>query len=265
MNNAQLNSDVKIGIIGANGNVGREIVSLLCKKDKISVWALVRDFDKANKQFSKEVHTKYFDYNEINKIAFKAIDKLLLVQPSKQPINKEWFSIAKYNGVKHIVFISSIEPDVFELRETEIAIEQSGIPYTILRPNTFMQNFNIYDKEDILNKQVIHYPAGAGRISFIDVRDIAEASTQVLLCDQHFNKTYTLTGSVALNFKEACGLLSLEYGHPISYIDTSINTGLEKVSNDPICDNYFLGVRENTYSIVTTDLLNVNTFNTMFI
>lgn len=142
------------------------------------------------------------------------------------------------------------------MRSSEILVQQSGIPYTILRPNTFMQNFNNYDKDSIINKLVFDYPAGLGKTSFIDVRDIAEAASNILLNDQHENEIYTLTGDQSFNYYRVAELLSKAYGQAISYIDTSDHPELESNNNSKniIWKNFFSGVRNDLFSDVTKDL-----------
>ena len=87
---------------------------------------------------------------------------------------------SKERGVKHIVKLSHIradpddEPQINITRlhhQAEKIIEESGIPFTFLRPNFFMQNFvNFYLGK---NQSSIYLPAGDGKVSFVDVRDIA--------------------------------------------------------------------------------------------
>ncbi len=65
-------------------------------------------------------------------------------------------------------------------RHEEKVIEESGIPYTFLRPNAFMQNFVNFYGHTIKTKNAFYLPAGNGKISLVDVRDIAAVAVQEL-------------------------------------------------------------------------------------
>lgn len=63
----------------------------------------------------------------------------------------------------------------------------------------------------------IRVPAGEGRTSFIDVRDIAAAAAGALTSDRHDGKAFALTGSAAYGYAEAAALLSAALGRTIRY------------------------------------------------
>jgi len=106
-------------------------------------------------------------------------------------------------------------------RHEEKMIEESGIPFSFLRPNAFMQNFVNYYGQTIKNENAFYLPAGDGKISFVDVRDVAAVAVRVILENgsQHENKIYEVTGQEALSYGQAAEILSKENGRTISYID----------------------------------------------
>ena len=120
--------------------------------------------------------------------AFKGVDKLfLLTHPSPKSAGHESNLVtkAKNSGIKHIVKQSIMGADMgadveaMRLhRQTEIMIEESGIPYTFIRPNAFMQNFINFYSHTIKTQNSFYLPAGNGKISFVDVRDIAVCSSK---------------------------------------------------------------------------------------
>ena len=68
------------------------------------------------------------------------------------------------------------ELDVAHLRlhrQAEKMIEESGIPFTFLRPNDFMQNFVNFYSPTIKSDNALYLPAEDAKVSFVDVRDIA--------------------------------------------------------------------------------------------
>jgi uncharacterized protein YbjT (DUF2867 family) len=76
--------------------------------------------------------------------------------------------------------------------QAEKIIEDSGIPFTFLRPNFFMHNFvNFYLCK---NQSSIYLPAGDGKVSFVDVLNIAAVAIQALTRNEeglHSGKAYT--------------------------------------------------------------------------
>ena len=69
--------------------------------------------------------------------------------------------------------------------------------------------------------KIIEVPAGNGKTSFIDVRDIGEVA-KVLIEDGHKFKTYDLTGSEALTYYEVAETISKETKENIIYTNPSI-------------------------------------------
>jgi uncharacterized protein YbjT (DUF2867 family) len=78
---------------------------------------------------------------------------------------------------------------------------QLDIPFTFLCPNFFMQNFvNFYLCK---NQSSIYLPAGDGKVSVVDVRDIAAVAVQALTNnknDIHSGKAYTITGPESISY-----------------------------------------------------------------
>ena len=109
--------------------------------------------------------------------------------------------------------------------EEEKIIENSGIPYTFLRPPAFMQNFVTQFGHTIRSQNAFYVPAADAKISFIDARDISTVATAILtnsnheMRQYHKNKTYDITGRDALSYGQVAEILSNEVGRKISYVD----------------------------------------------
>ena len=107
-------------------------------------------------------------------------------------------------------------------RQAEKKIEESGIPVTFLRTSGFIQNFVNFFGNSIKSKGAFYVPAGDGKLSFVDVRDIAAVGVKVLTDDQHDRhngKAYPITGPEALSYGEAAEIPTREVGKKISYVD----------------------------------------------
>jgi uncharacterized protein YbjT (DUF2867 family) len=109
-------------------------------------------------------------------------------------------------------------------RKAEKIIEESGIPYTFLRPNEFMQNFINFHSRSIKSNGAFYIPLADAKVSVVDVRDIAAVAVKVLTNDgnnSHKNKTYLITGPEAQSYHQMAELLSNATGKKISYVNVS--------------------------------------------
>lgn len=88
-------------------------------------------------------------------------------------------------------------------RSVERAVEASGLAWTFLRPNSFMQNFVNYMGGSIKAQGAIYQPAGDATISHIDVRDVARVAARVLTTTGHEGQSYELSGPQALTGRDA--------------------------------------------------------------
>lgn len=132
---------------------------------------------------------------------------------------------AKAAGVEHIVFLSlmGVEDNRYvPHHKIEKYILASALGYTFLRPSFFMQNLSATHRADILAHNDIFVPAGKGKTSFIDVRDIAEVGAKALIEDGHLNQAYELSGNEALDYYQAAAIFTEVLGRKITYPNPSI-------------------------------------------
>ena len=107
-------------------------------------------------------------------------------------------------------------------RQAEEMIENSGISFTFLRPNFFMQNFVNFLSKMIIEQGSFYLPAGDGKVSFVDIRDIAAVAVQALTNNNsHSGKAYTITGPEAISYEDAARILSEQVNKKISYVNVS--------------------------------------------
>lgn len=213
--------DQTILITGASGVLGRALVCAFTEAG-VPVRQAVRDPKKAN----PGVDSVRLDYSEPATIgpALAGVSGLLLMSPSLDPNAPAELgpvvAAAKAAGVQHIVFISAFGVNHNEqapLRLVEHIVMDSGIPYTILRPNFFMENFSDgFLSGGIKGAGGIFLAAGKGKTSFISVRDIAAValvSFQRPLKSQELD----LTGPESLDHAEAAKIISEASGRPVAY------------------------------------------------
>jgi uncharacterized protein YbjT (DUF2867 family) len=131
---------------------------------------------------------------------------------------------AQSAGVKRLLWFSSFGASPknearFSRRHPVIdeAVRSSSIPYTILRPNFFMQDFTAFYGDTIRTTGTIFLPLGDARISHLDLRDLGAAAVAVLREDRRLGNTYDLSGPEALHTSEVAEQIGSAIGRPIRY------------------------------------------------
>ena len=103
-------------------------------------------------------------------------------------------------------------------RAIERAVESSGLAWTFLRANGFMQNFVNHMAGAIKAQGAIYQPAADTRISHVDVRDIARVAVRALTTPDHEGRAYDLSGPEAFSYGEAADILSRVLGRKVTYV-----------------------------------------------
>jgi uncharacterized protein YbjT (DUF2867 family) len=208
----------KVLVIGATGNVGLPLVKAL------------RDRGEAVKAASRAgrpvegAEGVVFDISDKATFgpALEGVDRVFLLAPTGTTTPKETLlpviEAAVERKVKVVLqSVFGVEADEsIPYRQVERALERSGSAHVILRPNWFADNFHIFWKPGI-DHGVIAVPAGDGRSSFVDVRDIADAAAAALTTDRFDGKAFALTGPEALGYADAARILSTVLGRPVAY------------------------------------------------
>ena len=217
-------------VTGATGTVGSAVVRALTAKG-VAVRAGIHTADKADLVAHPLVEVVTFDPDtpESLRPAMHGIERmfLLTVATENMPdLNARVVDAARDEGVRHIVKLSGLGADdqtTLTLnkihRAAEKQIEASGIAWTFLRPNSFMQNFTRYYRDVIRAQGAFFLPQGNGRVSHVDVRDVAEIAVKALTEFGHEGKVYSLTGPAALTNHEVAQHLSKGIGRRISYVN----------------------------------------------
>src|SRR2546426_3916858 len=216
-------------VTGATGTVGSEVVKQLSDKGKI-IRAATRSASDNTFRNLNSVRVVQLDYNNPDTLAtaFKGVEKLFLLTPpqsSTVDFTSNLVREAKKAGVKYIVKQSVMgadaEPEITPTpirlhRQAEKIIEESKIPFTFLRSNSYMQNFVNFYSHSVKTQGAFYVPAGDARISFVDVRDIAAIAVHALTSsnDKHEGKAHDLTGGEA-------EILSEQLGKKVNYINVS--------------------------------------------
>ena len=258
----------RILVIGATGRVGSEVVKLLVQNGE-SVRAASRNPN--GTRFPNTVEIVKFDYDhpETFSAAISGTEKIfLVVRPGDNHSDEAaapLIDLAIKEKVQHIVALTSMgveQDETFMLRILEKNIEDSGIAYTHLRPNWFMQNLDSGPMYvDIMRTGALHLPAADAAISFIDVRDIAAVGFEALTKSKYEGKAFTLTGKEALNYFQVCEKISGAAGKEIRYVPLSEEQAVESLRSGGIPQElidrwteFYRKVRQGFCAPVTSDV-----------
>lgn len=127
--------------------------------------------------------------------------------------------LARAKGLRRIVLLSGRgEPGA---QRAEVALQESGVPWTVVRASWFSQNFSEGYLLDSVLAGELALPAGPVPEPFIDAEDIADVVVASLLDDLHANRVYEVTGPRALTFEEAAGEIAQAIHRPIRYTQLS--------------------------------------------
>jgi uncharacterized protein YbjT (DUF2867 family) len=213
-------------ITGASGNVGKEVLKQIAQTG-VEVRAAFQSVSQAAGAPSG-VEIVELDYNQAETLqtALKGVDRVFLVGPPTAQLpaleRKAMEAIAQ-SGVRQVVKLSAMggREAIFPRQhaESEEYIQATGVPYTFLRPNGFMQNMVNYNAPTINTQSAFYGSEGDGRVSHIDIRDIAAVAVKALIEDGHVGKAYTLTGPEALTNKEIAQILSDQLRREIRFVN----------------------------------------------
>jgi uncharacterized protein YbjT (DUF2867 family) len=215
-------------ITGAGGTVGTALVEELKGSDQ-QIRLAFRSKDKAKKAAAAGNNVVTLDYAQPETLgpAFEDVDTMFLLGTgvlgqAEGEINL--VNAAKAAGVKRIVKLSVWGADAEEYalarmhRTVERAIEASGLDWTFLRPNNFMQSLIAYEAETIRAERAFYLPAGQAKVNHIDVRDIARVAAKALMAPGHAGKAYNLSGPKAISYAEVADILSEVLGKQVRYV-----------------------------------------------
>ena len=227
-------------VTGATSMVGHEVVKELSSTTRdVSIKAGGRSIENVKKAINfdrtEPIQIDYYKPETLRE-ALKDVDRVFIVTPFQSDMVELSSNLLKAikvtRKIKQIVKLSVLRgenPDHGIIantlhRRAEKMIEISGIPYTFLCPTFFMQSFATFFPQKIKEQGTFYLPAGDGKVSFVDVRDIAAIAVEALTNNNdgiHNGKAYNITGPEAISFAQAARILSEQVGKKISYVSIS--------------------------------------------
>ena len=254
----------------AGGTVSSEVIRQL--DSKATFRAAYFSAHAAEAARARGIDAVIIDYNAPSTLraAFQGCDRVFLLGPNAlNQIELELNAVAAATaaGVRYVVkqSVMGAGDESYSLanihRPVEKAIERSGMAWTFLRPNSFMQNSVTFMAPTIRAESAFYSASGAARISHVDVRDIAAVAVAALTSPGHEGRTYTLSGPEAVTYDELADHLSSALGRRIRHVSLPpedlkagmLAEGMPEAIADRMLDleRYF---REGHASSVTDDI-----------
>jgi len=210
-------------LVTSAGRVGAEAARLLAQQAPVRV--LVRDRGKAAALTQSGVDVVEGDLAVPASIdaAMEGVSAVVLVSPAVPAQELDVVRSAASAGVRHVVKITSkasADSPIARRRDQhqiETGLIASGLAYTLLRNNAYMQNFLML-APDIAKADSFASSTGAGRIGMVDTRDVAAAAAKIALAPTaHVGKTYWPAGPDRLSYSGAADVLSRVLRRPIAF------------------------------------------------
>ncbi len=264
---------MKILVTGATGKLGTKVVETLLKSVPANQLAVsVRNPEKAEGLRARGVEVRQgdFDRPETLDMAFTGIDRLLIISAdgdNETRIRQHGNAIdaAKRAGVKFIAYTSlanAAESKNFLApthQASEEAILKTGIPYSFLRNNWYLEN-EISSIQGVLAGAPWVTSAGNGKVGWAMRLDYAEAIANVMAGSGHENTIYELSGKLLTQEQLASALGAvLDKNVPVQQVDDAAYADIMKAAGVPdfvipILAGIQQGIREGTLEVENSDL-----------
>lgn len=217
----------KVFVAGASGNIGR---------------ALVDRFEADGTEYVPGVHGENIDFADRASMAglMAGCDRMFLDVPLQEGMTRFGHlavEAAKEAGIKYLVqssrYAASSDAHWRLGRDCGMIdqfVEDSSIPFTILRPNTLMQ---VYTTEllDMVRAGTIEMPEEDAAVSYLDARDVALVVAR-LMADPSAqeNKMFALTGPEGLTHAQVAETISEAAGIEVKYTPVPEETYIERLA-----------------------------------
>lgn len=223
-------------ITGSTGQLGNGILNFLEKKGRLAeVAILVRDASKVAHWQEKGVSIRVGDYHQPETLqsTLKNINQVVFISSNdfndRLKQHKNVVDAAVQNGVQHIFYTgvsmksideSPLKPFLGDHFQTEEYIKESGLNYTFLQHSLYADVIPMFLSPNPVETGV-YFPAGEGKVTFVDRLELAEAIANLLTTTGHVNKTYKMTNVVSYSFADVATYLSELANKTVVYINPS--------------------------------------------
>ncbi len=229
----------KILVVGATGNVGSGVVAALVGKGA-EVRGLAHSDEGAAAVREAGAEAAVGELSEPGSLrgAFDRVDVAFIVtrgMENQVEMAGNAVEAAKRAGVGRIVRLGAFAPEPAletilgrQHHEIDQLVENSAVPYTILRPTFFMQNI-LGAAQTVASDGVMYWPFGDGRAGMNDVRDIVDVAVEVTTSDGHEGVAYTITGPASISMHDVATALTKALGKQVNYVNVPVEAAVESM------------------------------------
>ncbi|MFI5343592.1 MAG: NmrA family NAD(P)-binding protein [Chlamydiales bacterium] len=246
----------KVLVLGATGQLGKLVADKLRNNNEISLIVTSRKKEQLSQLQEKYGQAVYLDLDDPRTFpeALKNVERLFLITGYTVNMlvqSKAIVDAAKKAGVQHIVHLGVFTPQ-FDCYDPHFAwhqmieayIKQSGIEYTFLHPNAFMQN--LIGVFNMVKDGKVRFYVEDKKLGWIALEDVAEATAKILIegPSKHRKKDYWFS-TESLNLDEIAQVLSEATGKKFVADKQPPDQFLKDFAEiQKNVDPYFVGVEE---------------------
>ncbi|QNR67481.1 SDR family oxidoreductase [Paenibacillus peoriae] len=263
---------MKIALTGATGQLGSIVVdTLLTSVSANDLIVSVRNPEKAENLRSRGVDVRHGDFDKPETLdqAFAGVDRLLIISAdgdndTRIRQHKAAVDAAVRAGVGFIAYTSAANAADSTLflapvhRITEEFIRESGIPYSFLRNNWYLEN-EAGTIQSVLAGAPWLTSAGSGKVGWATRADYAQAAATVLSGEGHENTIYELSGK-PITQEEFAAVLAEVLGKDVpvqqvddaTYAEVMLGAGVPEGAI-PIVVGIQQAIREGALDVVSND------------
>ncbi len=215
-------------ITGASGNVGKAVLQEVARREP-KFRGMYRSPDEAAKAPAgcEPVLADFSDKASLRKALDGVTAVYVVCSPIPQLVELESNVVdaCKESGVKHVVVNSALGAGDYGKsfpswhRKVEDKLKSTGMSYSILRPNGFMQNIVAFYAPSIRAQGVFYQAMGDTKVSHLDIGDVAVVAVKSLYGGEHAGKTYELNGPEAVSNVELANRISKVAGRTVKFVD----------------------------------------------
>ncbi|WP_158845621.1 NmrA family NAD(P)-binding protein [Saccharothrix deserti] len=220
-----------ITLLGSTGTIGRALLTELVGRG-VRVRALVRPGSVLPAGVAEPVEGDLTRPGTLT-TALAGTGSLFLLtplHPAQDMLQQGIVDAARRAGVRHVVKVSALGADPTSACRVhrqhgiaEQAVAESGIRYTMLRPNAFMQNARQW-LPSIAARGELVLPVGDAKVSMVDARDVAAVAAVALTTPPRTDAVLELTGPQALDYPTAADLVGKALGLDVRHVDVDPDT-----------------------------------------
>jgi uncharacterized protein YbjT (DUF2867 family) len=245
-------------VAGASGNVGSQVVRALADRG-LPVRALSRRPPTHGWPAGVDPVSGDLGHPQGFADALRGVQSAFLL--SGYPNEEQLLAHLRDGGARRVVLLSansSVHGDLENVVSryhvlSEQAVRSSGLPWTILRPVSFMSN-TLQWVPQLRQGDVVTEPFSDVPVAVIDPADIGAVAATAMISDEHASATYRLTGPQALYPADRARILGSVLGRDVRLdpeSDEAARVSLHERMTEPYVEAFFDFFRSGRYDEAT--------------